>query len=422
MSASNASATYNILMLAPTMYFADYGCHVRILEEAVVLKELGHTVTILAYPNGRDLWGVDVRRSWGVPFNYRIEVGSSRHKIYLDIMLGLKALLPVLRHKPDIIHAHLHEGGLMGWVLSKLTGAPLVFDFQGSLTSEMLDQHFIKETSIFFKPLAWLEKRINHLGNAVLTSSKHAAQLLEKDFAVPRGRIHPTPDSVNPNIFNPANFSEQDKIVLKQSLGIPLEKQVLVYSGLLTEYQGVGLLLKALQQLSTRRNDFFLLLMGFPAIDHYSNVARDLGVANIVKMTGKMPYENLARHLALGDIAIAPKLSSTEGNGKILNYMSMALPTVAFKTPVSQEYLGEYGVYAEAHSAEALAAAIERALNMPLAQREQTAQALRHHVTTNFTWQKTGQQIEAVYAAVLNGHSQPAVAVQKSSPLKTGQC
>ncbi len=41
---------YRVLMLAPTMFFADYGCHVRILEEAVTLRKLGQSVTILAIP------------------------------------------------------------------------------------------------------------------------------------------------------------------------------------------------------------------------------------------------------------------------------------------------------------------------------------------------------------------------------------
>ncbi|MFQ5577758.1 MAG: glycosyltransferase [Anaerolineae bacterium] len=144
---SNVQQSYNVLMLAPTMFFADYGCHVRILEEALVLKKLGHAVTILAYPNGRDIAGLDVRRCAGVPFNYRLVVGSSRHKIYLDVMLAFKALGHVMRHKPDVIHAHLHEGGLLGWGLSKLTGAPLIFDFQGSLTGEMVDHNFLRPTS-----------------------------------------------------------------------------------------------------------------------------------------------------------------------------------------------------------------------------------------------------------------------------------
>jgi glycosyltransferase involved in cell wall biosynthesis len=156
------SKKLNILMLSPTMFFADYGAHVRILEEALILRKLGHQVTILAYPNGRDIEGLSVKRCWGVPFNYRVIVGSSRHKIYLDVLLAMLALGPVLRHRPDVIHAHLHEGGLMGWVLSKITGAPLIFDFQGSLTAEMLDHNFLKPHSHFYKLLRFLATRIDH--------------------------------------------------------------------------------------------------------------------------------------------------------------------------------------------------------------------------------------------------------------------
>ncbi len=415
MGQSTESDKYNILMLAPTMFFADYGCHVRILEEAVVLRKLGHRVTIVTYPNGRDIWGIDARRSWGVPFNYRIEVGSSRHKIYLDALLTLKAIFVALKEKPDIIHGHLHEGGLIGWLVSKLTGAPLVFDFQGSLTGEMLDHNFLSKESRFFKPLRRLERRIDHLGKAVLTSSKHGARLLTTEFGVPEGRVHPTPDCVNPDAFDPRQFSAADKTAEKQRLQLPLDKKILVYVGLLTEYQGVGLMLEALQQLSAHRSDFHLLLMGFPSVARYQAKTQALGIADRVTFTGKVAYERLARYLAVGDIAIAPKLSNTEGNGKILNYASMALPTVAFKTPVSQEYLGNYGIYARERTADALADAIETALNLSDAERSRRGNALRHRILSHFTWEQVGEQIESIYNAVLNGHPQPAIAAKSAS-------
>lgn len=410
---------YKILMLAPTMFFADYGCHVRIFEEASILQKLGHRVTILSYPNGRDLDGIDVRRCWGVPFNYRIEVGSSRHKIYLDFMLAIMALWHTIRNRPDIIHAHLHEGALLGWFLSKLTGVPLIFDFQGSLTGEMLDHHFIREESPFFKPLAWLEKQIDHMARVVLTSSTHAAMLLHEQYQVPTGKIHPTPDCVNADTFNPSRYSAAEKTALKQALDIPPNKQLIVYSGLLTEYQGVGLLLHALRHLNTNRQDFHLLLMGFPAIAYYQDLARNLGIAHLVTFTGKMPYEHLAAHLALGNIAVAPKLSATEGNGKILNYISMALPTIAFKTPVSQEYLRHLGVYADERTAESLAEAINTALDMSPRRQKELGQTLRKWVIDTYNWEQSGREIEAVYHAVRNGHPQPATEAKRISALNS---
>ena len=413
--------SYNILMLAPTMFFADYGCHIRILEEAVILRKLGHRVTILAYPNGRDVAGLDVRRCWGVPFNYRVIVGSSRHKLYLDVMLAIKAVWHVLRDKPDVIHAHLHEGGLLGWFLSKLSGAPLVFDFQGSMTSEMLDHHFLRgEDSPAYRPLYWLETCIDRAAPVLLTSSQHAANLLKQKFGVPEERIYPTPDCVNADAFAPTTLADGEKERLKREWGVPLDKQVIVYLGLLAEYQGTGLLLEAIQRLQQERADFHLLLMGFPNVEHYRARAAELGVSQAVTFTGQIPYEDAPRYLALGDVAVAPKTSATEGSGKILNYMSMALPTVAFDTPVSQEYLGDYGLYARERSAPALAVALSQALDMPPHQRSERGQRLRERVKALFSWERVGEQMVAVYQALAQGEPLPRLVVGRSAPASQG--
>jgi glycosyltransferase involved in cell wall biosynthesis len=412
MTLPDSKKRLNILTLSPTMFFADYGAHVRILEEVTVLQKLGHQVTILAYPNGRDIEGITVRRCWGVPFNYRVIVGSSRHKIYLDVLLGLMSVWHVLRHKPDVIHAHLHEGGLIGWFLSKLTGAPLVFDFQGSLTAEMIDHNFLAPQSRFHKILRWLEVRINHAADVILTSSNHAAHLLLEDFQVPSTNICPTPDCVNAEVFCAGNFSEEEKRHLKEALGVPLDKKIIVYLGVLTAYQGVDKLLEALKLLSQSRADYHLLLMGYPGVRKYREQAEGLGLTGQITFTDKVLYQDAPRYLALGDIAVAPKMSATEGSGKILNYMALALPTVAFNTPVSREFLGDGGIYAGEISSPALAGALSRALDLSPGARSRIGQYLRQRVTRYFSWQQAGEQIEAIYWALLAGEPLPALPAQ----------
>ncbi len=403
----------NILTLSPTMFFADYGAHVRILEEVTILQKLGHKITILAYPNGRDVEGITVKRCWGVPFNYRVIVGSSRHKIYLDVLLAAMSLWYALRHKPDIIHAHLHEGGLIGWVLSKLTGAPLVFDFQGSLTAEMVDHNFLTPNSPFCKILYWLETRIDHAADVILTSSTHAARLLAEEFGLSPAKVYPTPDCVNADAFCADNFSDDEKRRLKESLGLPLDKKIIVYLGVLTPYQGIDNLLEALTLLNkTRDDDYHLLLMGYPDVMQYRQKAESMGLCRQVTFTDKILYENAPRYLALGDIATAPKKSATEGSGKILNYMAMALPTVAFNTPVSREFLGDGGIYAAEVTSPALAVALNRALNLSPAERDRVGRYLRRRVIRNFSWQPAGEQIEAIYQALLNGDPLPATTPQ----------
>jgi glycosyltransferase involved in cell wall biosynthesis len=407
--------SYNVLMLAPTMFFADYGCHVRILEEALILRKLGHRVTILAYPNGNDVAGLDVRRCWGVPFNYRVIVGSSRHKLYLDVMLAIKSLGHVLRDRPDVIHAHLHEGGLLGWFLSKLSGAPLVFDFQGSLTSEMMDHNYLREDSWAYGLLLWLETHINRAAPVLLTSSQHAADLLKRKFGVPEGRIYPTPDCVNADAFSPDILSNGEKEELKRELGVPPDKQVIVYLGLLAEYQGTRLLLEAIQQLKRERDDIHLLLMGYPNVEHYRALAAELGVSDVVTFTGRIPYQDAPRYLALGDLAVAPKISATEGSGKILNYMSMALPTAAFDMPVSREYLGDWGLYASVPSVSALATTLGQMLDMPSAERAALGRRKRERAIARFSWERVGEQIVAVYQALIEGEPLPRVLVERPS-------
>jgi len=58
------------------------------------------------------------------------------------MLLFWKVLATALRWRPDIIHGHLHEGALLGLTVRRLLGIPLVFDFQGSMTSEMIDHRF----------------------------------------------------------------------------------------------------------------------------------------------------------------------------------------------------------------------------------------------------------------------------------------
>jgi glycosyltransferase involved in cell wall biosynthesis len=113
-------------------------------------------------------------------------------------------------------------------------------------------------------------------------------------------------------------------------------------------------------------------------------------------------YEQAPAHLALGDVAVAPKLSTTEGCGKILNYMAMTLPTVAFDLPVTREYLGTLGVYArEIGDPAALADAIAGLLDDP-DRRAGLGQKLRERARSHFSWERAGKQLLNIYDGVLD--------------------
>ena len=389
---------FKVLMIAPTSFFADYGCHVRILEEAFILQKMGHEITICTYHNGQDVKGLDIERTLSIPWRREYEVGSSRHKVAFDLLLFLKSLSVALRKKPEIIHAHLHEGALIGYPISLFLRIPLVFDFQGSMTSEMIDHHFLRPDGPFYGLMRRLEEIINRLPEAIITSSQHAMNLLCNEFGCDGRRIHIIPDCVNAEFFRPP--SDEDKALLRSRLGIPAGHRVVVYLGLLAEYQGIGLLLEGIARLRENLLDTQFLIMGFPNVEYYRMRAQQLGIEDRVIFTGKIHYWEAPRYLALGDVAVAPKISATEGSGKLLNYMAMALPIVAFDTPVSQEYLGEWGVYAPQGDAVALTEAI-----LSLLDNEERAKELGRHLRQRaierFSWERAGRSIVEIYETCL---------------------
>jgi glycosyltransferase involved in cell wall biosynthesis len=171
---------------------------------------------------------------------------------------------------------------------------------------------------------------------------------------------------------------------------------VIVYLGLLAEYQGITHLLRAAQTLHERGVEVHWLIMGFPGEERYRTLARWLGLGECVTFTGAIPYEHAARYLALGDIAVSPKLSQSEGNGKLLNYIAMGLPTVAFDTPVSREILGDLGMYAPQGDWSALAIEIEAAVRQPRAT-EQRGRALRERAINEHSWSQAVEPLLEVY-------------------------
>jgi glycosyltransferase involved in cell wall biosynthesis len=360
---------------------------------------LGHAVTICTYRTGEDISGLGIVRTPGIPWRRSYEVGSSLHKLAFDALLLATSLRCTLRERPDIIHAHLHEGALIGHALSRLWRVPLIFDFQGSLTGEMMDHGFLAADSVLRGPVLWLEKYIDQLPDAIVVSSEHAAQLLVRDFACPPAKIHVVPDSVDTDTPLPPDH-QQEVVQLRRQLGVVRTKQVVVYLGLLAEYQGIGLLLQAAQAVLGRDENVHFLIMGHPNVEHYEGLAGQMGLSGQVTFTGRIPYSDAHRYLRLGDVAVAPKISATEGAGKLPNYMAMGLPTVAFDTPVSREYLGEWGIYAELGDAHSLA----RGILSLLQDRERRAKVggmLRERAVGLYSWSRFQDQLRELYTAVL---------------------
>lgn len=344
-------------MLAPTPYFSDRGCHVRIYEEARALIKLGHEVCVVTYHLGRDMPGIRVVRIPNIPWYQKLEAGPSWQKPFLDLLLLFKAFSTARTFRPHLIHAHLHEGTLLGYVLKRILRLPLLFDYQGSLSGESLNHGFFRDKSLLHRLFVTLERAIDRSADFIITSSTMGRSELIRDWGIASERVSALIDGVDTDIFKPCSRSDA-----RRELKISEEAQVVVYLGLFNRYQGVDLLLDAIVRVRSEIAGVHFLLMGFPDED-YRRRAKEIGIDDVVTFTGRVPYHLAPFYLSAGDIAVSPKLARTEANGKLFNYMACGLPTVLFDSEVNREILGDNAIYAEYSDVTSLAGCIVAALS-----------------------------------------------------------
>jgi glycosyltransferase involved in cell wall biosynthesis len=381
-----------VLVVAPTPYFADRGCHVRIYEEARALQARGVEVLVVTYPLGRTLDPIPTSRTIRVPWYRKLEAGPSVHKVYIDALLLAKTFAETRRFRPHVVHAHLHEGASIALAARVATRVPFVFDIQGSLADELAAHGMGGGSGAVYAFARRVERFLYRRSDALIVNSAAAAGMLEREFGVSAGRVTVAPDAVSARPVEPSAAADVRRLL---ELG---DGPVIGFLGLMNAYQGMDLLIEALPRVFEKRPDATGLLMGFPD-EAYRRRAEAAGLGSRVRFTGRVPYEEVTTMLSATTVAVSPKVTSSEGNGKLLDYMAAGLPVVAFDTPVNREILGDDGVLVAQQDAGALADALIATLDEP----EGRGERLRRRAAEQFSWDRSVDALLRAYRDALAG-------------------
>lgn len=382
-------------MIAPGPFFVDRGFGVAVYEQVNALQRRGLHVEVVSYHSGRDLPNMTVHRALRFPGYDATRIGPSFTRVPHWLLLLIKTYQVTRRTKPNILHGHLHEGALIAAIVSKLCGIPWVFDVQGSLSLEMAEKGALRVGSLPYRLIGSLEGWLDQRAKVLLAKSVTMERELVERFSVEEKRIHRVMDGTDPQVFSPRPPDAE----LRARWGIDHAGCVIGYLGLLTEQQGSVLLLRAAKELLKKHPECHFLLMGYP-VEEALDMARALGIERHVTFTGRVDYALAPDHLALIDLAVAPKLSETEGNGKLYNYMSMALPVVSIDSPDNREVLGDAAYYARGRGPGQLAKAMEVALTTRDEWPER-GRRLRTRIGQELSWEAVADRLISAYEFLL---------------------
>jgi len=372
-----------VLNIVPTPFFADRGCHMRILGEMKALGKYGYENIIVTYHNGRDIEGLDIRRIINIPWYKKLEAGPSIHKFYIDIILFFKAAAVYIKEKPDIIYGHLHEGAFVGGLvkyLLTLGRVPLVFDVQGSLTDELDTFDWLKGRKVIRWFFHTLEKFICSMPDFFICSSVSNGDIIKNRFKKDPDRVRVVIDGVHTDFFN-----RSPRKGFKKELGIPEKAPLVIFTGALLAAKGIWNLVDAIPMVLEKRADVHFLIVGYP-VEETKKKIEELGVSGNVTFTGMVDYFELPDYLLISDVAVEPKMERAgEASGKVINYMGAGLPVVCFEGKNNRRFLGEGGIYAADNKIENLAEKILWAVENPEEARK-LGEKNKQRVEEVFSW------------------------------------
>jgi glycosyltransferase involved in cell wall biosynthesis len=275
-----------------------------------------------------------------------------------------------------------------------------VFD-QHDLCPELYESRFPEGPRLPHRALRFLERRTYRAADHVIaTNDSYRAVAMGRGTKRPEDvtvvRTGPDPTRLRPGTPEPA---------LRRG-----HRFMAAYIGVMGPQDGVDLLLKAADHIvhTMGRTDVAFVLIGSgDCFDELVDLARGLGLEDHVEFTGRAPDELVSRVMSTADLGLSPDpknpLNDVSTMNKTMEYMSFALPVVAFDLWETRVSAGDAAVYAEPNVVERYAEAIVDLLDDEPRRRRMGAIA-RARVEDELAWHHQADRYVAVYRALIGPH------------------
>ena len=304
------------------------------------------------------------------------------------------------RERPDILHAHSPVlDALPTLRVGRKLGLPVVYEVRALWEDAAVSAGQCREGDARYRVSRRLETRVLRRADAVTTICDGLRnEMIAR--GIPPAKITVVPNAVDVERFDAGPGSAAD-LVAKHGLA---ERRVIGFIGSFYQYEGLDLLLAAIERLPDDGRGFALLLVGGgPEEAALRRIAEGMGSSAAVVFTGRVPQRDITRYYDVVDLLVYPRrsLRITELVTPLKPLEAMAMGKIVLASNVGghRELISQdaTGFLFPPNDPDALAEAIRGAFaRQP--EWPEMAQRARRYVETERNWTRSVANYAPVYA------------------------
>ncbi len=383
----------------------------RVWVEATALRDYNYQVSIIC-PKGsiRDRESYTCMDDIHI-YRYQLPEATNKYAYVLEYSVALLktfwlSLKVLFRHGFDVIHiANPPDVFFLIGLFYRLFGKKFIFD-QHDLAPELFQVKFKGHMKPLYKVLLFLERCSHQTAHAVIVTNLSHKRIISQRSRSASRKTFVVRNGPNLECLKPVTAEPE----LKGG-----RRHLLAYLGVMGVQDGVEYVLYALHDLVYKRGrqDISLVLMGDGETAlALCTLAEELKISDYVKFTGWITNEDIKRYLTVTDVG----LSQEPQNGlneyctmiKIMQYMAMGKPIVAFDLPESRFTAQNAALYATPNSVVDFANKIEVLLDNEGLRLKMGAIG-RRRIEKELSWEHAKKHLLLVYELLFPTSSEPPV-------------
>lgn len=202
---------------------------------------------------------------------------------------------------------------------------------QNAVDLEMMRKTGIK--GLLYRYFRRKEKRLYDISDKIgCMSPANVEYILKNNPQIDRAKVEVCPNAIEPIDMS---VSSDERKLMREQYGIPLDKKVFVYGGNLGKPQGIQFLIDCLRSQKNNKDAFFLIVGGGTEYGKLESYIDSENQSN-VKLMARIPKEDYDRMVAacdVGMIFLDHRFTIPNFPSRLLAYMQAKLPVLAVTDP-----------------------------------------------------------------------------------------